>query len=129
MQIDIDKEVALLQRMTVGQLREKFEETWGEPTNTRNKQWLIKRIAWKLQANAEGDISERARRLAHQIAMETDIRTSLPRVNRPAYHGNAGNGNDHDFAACRQSDSITWGQLGQELQGSQYPSHGATELI
>ncbi len=27
MQIDIDKEVALLQRMTVGQLREKFEET------------------------------------------------------------------------------------------------------
>jgi hypothetical protein len=46
----------------VGQLREKFEETWGEPTNTRNKQWLVKRIAWKMQANIEGDISERARR-------------------------------------------------------------------
>lgn len=30
MQLDIDKEVALLQRMTVGQLREKFGETWGE---------------------------------------------------------------------------------------------------
>ncbi|MEQ1829289.1 MAG: hypothetical protein ABL921_25215 [Pirellula sp.] len=44
--------------------------------------WLIKRIAWKLQANAEGDISERALRLAHQIAMATDIRTSLPRVTR-----------------------------------------------
>ncbi len=29
MQIDIDKEVALLQRMTVGQLLEKFEETWA----------------------------------------------------------------------------------------------------
>lgn len=64
MQIDIDKEVALLQRMTVGQLREKFEETWGEPTNTRNKQWLVKRIAWKMQANIEGDISQRARRRA-----------------------------------------------------------------
>ena len=34
MQLDIDKEVALLQRMTVGQLRERFEETWGEPLNT-----------------------------------------------------------------------------------------------
>ncbi|MFM9062386.1 MAG: DUF2924 domain-containing protein, partial [Pirellula sp.] len=55
MQLDIDKEVALLQRMTVGQLRERFEETWGEPTNTRNKQWLLKRIAWKMQANIEGD--------------------------------------------------------------------------
>ncbi|MCE3017145.1 MAG: DUF2924 domain-containing protein [Pirellula sp.] len=75
MQIDIDKEVALLQRMTVGQLREKFEETWGEPTNTRNKQWLIKRIAWKLQANIEGDISERARRRAAELARGTDNRS------------------------------------------------------
>lgn len=31
MKLDVDKEVALLQRMTVGQLRERFEETWGEP--------------------------------------------------------------------------------------------------
>ena len=129
MAINVAKEVATLRHMTVSELRDRYQEVFGEDTNARNKQWLIKRIAWKLQANAEGDISERARRLAHQIAMETDIRTSLPRVNRPAYHGNAGNGNDHDFAACRQSDSITWGQLGQELQGSQYPSHGATELI
>ncbi len=74
MLIDIDKEVALLQRMTVGQLREKFEETWGEPTNTRNKQWLIKRIAWKIQANIEGDISQRARRRAAELARGTDIR-------------------------------------------------------
>ncbi len=61
-----------------------YHEVFSEDTNARNKQWLIKRIAWKLQANAEGDISERARRLAHQIALETDIRTSLPRVTRPA---------------------------------------------
>jgi hypothetical protein len=72
MQLDIDKEVALLQRMTVGQLRERFEETWGEPTNTRNKQWLLKRIAWKMQANIEGDISERARRRAAELARGND---------------------------------------------------------
>ncbi len=83
MQIDIDKEVALLQRMTVGQLREKFEETWGEPTNTRNKQWLIKRIAWKMQANIEGDISQRARRRAAELARGTDIRTTAPKAIKP----------------------------------------------
>jgi Protein of unknown function (DUF2924) len=84
MAINVAKEVATLRHMTVSELRDRYHEVFGEDTNARNKQWLIKRLAWKLQANAEGDISERARRLAHQIAMETDIRTSLPRVTRPA---------------------------------------------
>ncbi len=83
MAINVAKEVATLRHMTVSELRDKYHEAFGEDTNARNKQWLIKRIAWKLQANVEGDISERARRLAHQIAMETDIRTTLPRVRRP----------------------------------------------
>lgn len=83
MQLDIDKEVALLHRMTVGQLREKYQETWGEPTNTRNKQWLVKRIAWKMQANIEGDISERARRRAADLARGTDIRTTAPKAVKP----------------------------------------------
>ncbi len=83
MKLDIDKEVALLQRMTVGQLREKFEATWGEPTNTRNKQWLVKRIAWKMQANIEGDISERAMRRAAELARGTDIRTTAPKATKP----------------------------------------------
>ena len=84
MALNMEKEVDAMERMTTDQLRKKYAEVFGEPTNARHKTWLIKRIAWKLQANAEGDISERARRLAHQIAMETDIRTSLPRVTRPA---------------------------------------------
>ncbi|MCF7960466.1 MAG: DUF2924 domain-containing protein [Pirellula sp.] len=83
MQLDIDKEVALLHRMTVGQLREKYQETWGEPTNTRNKHWLVKRIAWKMQANIEGDISERARRRAAELARGTDIRTTAPKAVKP----------------------------------------------
>ncbi len=82
MTINVAKEVATLRHMTVSELRDRFQEVFGEDTNARNKQWLIKRIAWKLQANTEGDISERARQLAHQIAMQTDIRTSLPRVRR-----------------------------------------------
>ncbi|MGN6134498.1 MAG: DUF2924 domain-containing protein [Aureliella sp.] len=84
MAINVAKEVARLRHMPVSELRDRYHEVFGEDTSARNKQWLIKRIAWKVQANAEGDISERARRLAHQIARETDIRTSLPRVNRPA---------------------------------------------
>jgi len=82
MAINVAKEVARLRCMTVSELRDRYQEVFREDTHARNKQWLIKRIAWKLQANEEGDISERARRLAHQIAMETDIRTSVPRLPR-----------------------------------------------
>ena len=82
MSLDIDKEVALLQRMTVGQLREKYEEVWEEPTNIRNKRLLVKRIAWKMQANIEGDISQRARRRAADLACGTDIRTTAPKATK-----------------------------------------------
>ena len=84
MQLDIDKEFTKLQRMTVGDLRERFKEVWGEPTNTRNKPWLIKRIAWKMQANIEGDISERARRRAIELARGTEIRTTIPNSMKPS---------------------------------------------
>jgi hypothetical protein len=34
--------------------------TIGEVTLVSNRTWLIKRIAWRLQALAEGGLSERA---------------------------------------------------------------------
>ena len=79
MQFDVEREVAALKRMSVGQLRERFAEVFGEQTNARHKQWLIKRIAWKMQANIEGDISERARRRAAELSKDVDMRTSAPK--------------------------------------------------
>lgn len=77
--LNIDKEVAAMERMTVDQLREKFAEVFGEATNGRHKQWLIKRIAWRMQANEEGDLSERARRRAMELANDADLRVTAPR--------------------------------------------------
>src|SRR5262249_46091459 len=39
----------------------RYAELFGEPTRARNKAWLFKRLAWRLQALAEGDLSKRAR--------------------------------------------------------------------
>ena len=64
MPLDIDHEICALQRLTVGQLRERYAAVFGETTRVGNKPWLVKRIAWRLQAQAEGDLSERARRSA-----------------------------------------------------------------
>ena len=44
------------------------------------KQFLFRRIAWRLQARAEGDLSERAVRRAAEIADDADLRVKAPRT-------------------------------------------------
>lgn len=80
MSLNVGKEVAALQRMTVKQLRAKYAEVFGDETRTGNKAWLVKRIAWRLQALAEGGLSERARLRAEELANEADIRMSPPKA-------------------------------------------------
>ncbi len=80
MTLDVDKEVAAMQRMTVNQLRDKYAEVCGEPTNARHMQYLIKRIAWRLQANLYGGLSERALQRAREIANLADLRLTAPRA-------------------------------------------------
>jgi hypothetical protein len=71
-------ELAALTRFTVSELRSKYAKLFGEETRTGNKIWLIRRIAWRLQALAEGDLSERARRRAEELARDTDLRLTAP---------------------------------------------------
>jgi hypothetical protein len=71
--------MAALQRLGAGQLRQRYAELFGETTNANNKAWLLKRIAWRLQAIAEGDLSERARQRAAELACDADLRLNPPR--------------------------------------------------
>jgi hypothetical protein len=64
--------------MTVTQLRVRYAEVFGEAARSFNKQHLVKRIAWRLQAMHEGDLSERARRRAHELANDADLRIRPP---------------------------------------------------
>ena len=83
MPLTLDQEVAALGRLTASQLRERYTQVFGEGTRVANKPWLVKRIAWRLQALAEGDLSARARQRAAQLANDADLRLSPP---RPAPH-------------------------------------------
>jgi hypothetical protein len=74
------REVAALQRLTVKQLRQKYAEVFGEETNGHNKVWLVRRIAWRLQALAEGDLSDRVRRRAAELACDADLRMNPPPI-------------------------------------------------
>ena len=89
MSIDIDKAVKDLRRMTVTQLRVRYAEVFGEAARSFNKQHLIKRIAWRMQAMHEGDLSERARRRARELANDADLRIRPPAAPKES-SGNGG---------------------------------------
>ena len=80
MHLNIEKEVAALQRLAVRELRTRYGEVFGEQTRAGNKAWLVKRIVWRLQSIAEGDLSERARRRAAELANDADVRLSPPKA-------------------------------------------------
>jgi hypothetical protein len=77
-ELNIVNEVAALQRLSIGPLRQRFAELFGEATHASNRTWLIKRIAWRLQALAEGDLSQRARQRAEELARDADLRLNPP---------------------------------------------------
>ena len=78
--MNIAKEIAALRRMTPKELRARHTELFSEPTRSRNKPQLIKKLAWRLQSQAEGlDLSERARRRAEQLSRDSDIRLTAPK--------------------------------------------------
>jgi hypothetical protein len=80
---DAKIEVAALRRMSPAELREKYLAVFGEPTRTGNKDFLCKRLAWRLQSMAAGSLSDRARQRAAELARDADIRTTMSRPPTP----------------------------------------------
>src|SRR5215471_17412136 len=76
---NLAQQLAHLGCLSIGQLRARYCTLFGEATRAGNKSWLIKRIAWRLQALAEGDLSERARQRAKELANDADLRLSSPK--------------------------------------------------
>src|SRR5277367_2146383 len=72
-------EIADLERQSVGKLRERYLEVFGEPPGSHHRLALIRRLAWRLQALAEGDLSDRARDRAQSLARDADLRLTAPR--------------------------------------------------
>lgn len=82
--MSIAKELARLERLTATQLRQRHLEVFGEPSRSGNRAYLFHKVAWRLQANAMGDLSERARRRAAELANDANLRSRAPRNGVPA---------------------------------------------
>ena len=102
-------EIDQLRHLKAAALRVKYQELFGAETRSSNTQFLFRRIAWRLQARAEGDLSERARRRASEIADDTELRLRAPR----------------DFAARLRAQSVQPPAGARRQRDSRLPPAGA----
>ncbi len=58
-------------------LREEHRKLFGEEPASTHRQFLFRKIAWRLQADEEGGLSEAARELARGIARDTPLRNRV----------------------------------------------------
>ncbi len=71
-------EIDMLPDLSVDELRGKFGEVLGFATRSRNRQFLIRKITWGIQARQWGDISPAARARAHDLADLRFLRQRMP---------------------------------------------------
>ena len=74
MPLNINREVARMKAMPISDLKQRFEDVCGRQPRSSNRDWLIKKIAWRLQADIEGDLPERVRLRALALADDSDLR-------------------------------------------------------
>ena len=72
-------ELAALSKMTTRELAERYRDVFGVPTRSNHKDYLRKRIAWRIQERAHGGLSQRALERIEQLAPLAPARRCRPR--------------------------------------------------
>ncbi len=63
----ITQEIQQLRSMAVPELVERYEAVHGKPPRVKHKDWLWRRIAWKVQEQRFGGLSEVAKRRLDEL--------------------------------------------------------------
>jgi NodT family efflux transporter outer membrane factor (OMF) lipoprotein len=79
MNAELHQQMHQLRHMTTAQLKLKYRELFGQASHSNHKHYLWRRVAWHIQALAEGGLSERARQYARAIASDADLRLCGPK--------------------------------------------------
>jgi hypothetical protein len=72
------REIERLPLLQTAELQQRYREVFGEESRSKHKLHLIRRIAWRLQMLAQGDLSERARQRALTLANDADLKVQVP---------------------------------------------------
>jgi len=69
----ITKEIAELRAMTAHELAEKYKQVFGKSPRVKHKEYLWKRIAWKIQEQRFGGLPGAARRHLNDLMNEIEL--------------------------------------------------------
>ena len=72
------RELVELRKLPVEELRARYLTLFGEETKSRNKRYLFKRIAYRLQELKYGGLTAAARARAEALAAQAPLRRRLP---------------------------------------------------
>ncbi len=69
------RRIHALRQMSVAELRREWERLYGEPTRSRNRDYLWRRLAFRAQELANGGLSDRAKARINDLAPNQFTRT------------------------------------------------------
>ena len=78
METSVIRQIHRLRQMSVGELQIEWQKLCGEATRSRNRDYLWKRLAWRVQELAHGGLSESAQRRIEQLAPDAFTRARTP---------------------------------------------------
>ncbi len=79
METSVIRKIHALRQMSVAELRREWERLYGEPTRSRNRDYLWRRLAFRAQELANGGLSDRAKARIDELCPDTFTRTRTPR--------------------------------------------------
>jgi len=79
----ITAQLHALQGLSTSQLRAKYCDLFGEETTSHNRDFLFKRIAWRLQEQAFGGLSQRTKMRLAELVDASLIRVRPPKDFHP----------------------------------------------
>src|SRR4026208_132527 len=80
----IAQQIQELERLSVSQLAERYQELHGRPPRNKNRMFLRGQGGWKLQGREFGGLSDRARARLDERIGEIDLPLGAPEPRRSA---------------------------------------------
>ena len=81
----VAEEIALLRTLAVPELVVRYQAVFGKPPRVKHREWLWRRIAWKIQEQRFGGLSVVAKRRLDELISELDIPLAgVRRAKRPS---------------------------------------------
>lgn len=77
-------EIAALRKLTVAELQQRYRALFGHESRSHNRDWLFKKVAFRMQEIRRGGLSDRARQRARELAKDSFLRARPPADFDPA---------------------------------------------